>query len=40
MINDIKKSLSENVDNSENYQKIIKLNELRKEIAAELYRIL
>lgn len=40
MINDIKKTLSENVDNSENYQKIIKLNELRKEIDAELYRIL
>ena len=40
MINDIKKSLSEDSDNSENYQKIIKLNELRKEIDAELYRIL
>ena len=40
MINDIKKSLSDNMDNSENYQKIIKLNELRKEIDAELYRIL
>lgn len=40
MINDIKKSLSEDTDNSENYHKIIKLNELRKEIDAELYRIL
>lgn len=40
MIKDIKNSLSEESDNSENYHKIIKLNELRKEIDAELYRIL
>ena len=40
MINDIKSSLSEDTDNTENYRKIIKLNELRKQIDAELYRIL
>lgn len=40
MITDIKNSLQENADNSENYHKIIKLNELRKEMDAELYRVL
>lgn len=40
MIGDIKQSLSEEGDNADNYRKIIKLNELRKEIDAELYRIL
>ncbi len=40
MISGIMEDLKTQSDNTENYQKIVKLNELRKEMDAELYRIL
>ena len=40
MISEIMEDLKTDADHSENYQKILKLNELRKEMDTELYRIL
>ncbi|MBW8360134.1 MAG: DNA primase [Weeksellaceae bacterium] len=40
MITEIKNSLQDDTDNTDNYMKIVKLNELRKEMDAEVYRIL
>lgn len=40
MMNEIKNKLAETEDNTENYKKIIQLNQLRTEIDAALYRIL
>lgn len=40
LIQDIQKELAETEDNTENYRKIVRLNELRKEIDEELHRIL
>ncbi len=40
LIREIKDSLSDGGDHTEDYMKIVKLNELRKEMDMELYRIL
>ncbi|QFG53609.1 DNA primase [Chryseobacterium sp.] len=40
LIREIKDSLSDGGDHTEDYMKIVKLNELRKEMDVELYRIL
>ena len=40
MIQEIKESLKAETDNTEQYVMMMKLNELRKEMDAELYRIL
>lgn len=40
LINDLKNNIGEQEDNSENYLKIIRLNQLRVEIDRELHRVL